>query len=302
MLEDFCRFLNEEVGGHGKLELPTDWDYGTAMQKSLERHYAEDRQKDGLRISGMGKPAVVQALMKLGYGEPEPRGKMRFIFHFGDMYELWLGVMLRVYGFEVLGDQMEDEATFITSRGIGGHYDYLIGEGDDKLLLEVKTMSEGYARNFKKDPNDERGYLTQLAMYWDGLGKEVPAAWLCFNKGTNEAFYVEPHIDAMEGALQRVDRVLPRLKALTHEDEVLEVFQAPPPELEKYRRSETGAYVLPGSMKWSPFAPAFYHLEEHPNKYGRTVKYVVGMKNTDEMKTEIDRLLGTGVIVRGNPS
>ncbi len=296
MLRDFCNYMNDHIGGEGPIELPTDWDYGKAIEGSLRRHYEDDRQKDGLRISGMGKPAVLQALAKLGYTEVEPRGRMRWIFHLGDIFELFIGVMLKHYGVEVIGDQMEDEATFVETRGVGGHYDYTIRDGDDEVLVEVKTMSENYARQFRRNPDDERGYVTQLAMYWDALGRP-PAIWLCLDKGKNEVFTVEPSIGELEAALHRVDLVLPRLAEVKELDDILRVFKAPPPVPEG-RKHLTGEYLLPGNMKWSPFAPAFYDYDVRPNRYGRDTKYVNGYRDSEGMKEVIGRLLKDGSIAK----
>lgn len=140
-LNDFTDWLNNRVGGEGLLPDINSGDYGQAMKDSLWRHYAQDRQKGGIRMSNLGKPAAVLALAHLGYSEPEPKGKSRFIFHVGDMFENWLEVMLRVYGIEIL-----DSQPTLTWGSITGHADYIIKSPvtGKPIVVEAKTMSDNY--------------------------------------------------------------------------------------------------------------------------------------------------------------
>lgn len=306
MLADFCRWVNEEVGGQGPLPSLDHGSYGDRVAGSLNRHFAEDRQKGGLRISSMGKPAVLQALAALGYTELEPRGKMRWTFHLGDIYEHFIGLMLETYGYTILCDQMDPEATYVETLGVGGHYDYLVQTREEPaLLVEVKTMGPGYARKFRKTPNDARGYITQLAMYQAALSEQyetqVPAVWLCLDKGTGETFFVEPFPGLFQGALARVEMVVPLLRKVKSEDDVLAprgLFQAPPPQAEVYRRQQTGHFILPESMMYSPFAPAFYDLEPGLNGYNSPQRYVVGMKGPEAMKKTLEKLVMYGEVIK----
>jgi hypothetical protein len=306
VLGEFCRWVNEEVGGNGPLPELDHGGYGERVAGSLNRHFAEDRQKGGLRISSMGKPAVLQALAKLGYTELEPKGKMRWTFHLGDIYEHFAGLMLETYGYTVLCDQMDPEATLVKYEGVSGHYDFLVKTPEHPVLLvEVKTMGPGYARKFRKTPNDARGYITQLAMYQAALseqyGQVVPAVWLCLDKGTGETFYVEPFPGLFQGALARVSTVVPLLGRVKSEDDILApkgLFQAPPAQAEVYRRKQTGHFILPENMIYSPFASAFYDLEPGLNGYGSPQRYVVGMKGPDSMKKELARLVDSGEVIK----
>lgn len=307
MLADFCHWVNEEVGGNGPLPELDHGSYGDRVAGSLSRHFAEDRQKGGLRISSMGKPAVLQALAALGYTEIEPRGRMRWTFHLGDIYEHFVGLMLETCkGYDVLCDQMDPEATYVEYAGVGGHYDYLVKTPEYPLVLvEVKTMGPGYARKFRKTPNDARGYITQLAMYQAALSKQydtiIPAVWLCLDKGTGETFFVEPFPGLFQGALARVEMVIPLLQKVKTEDDVLApkgFFQAPPAAPEVYRRNETGHFILPENMMYSPFASAFYDLEDGLNGYNSPQRYVVGMKGPEAMKKELARLVDEGKVVK----
>lgn len=291
-LGDFIRWLNEEVGGEGPLPGLEHGDYGEVMGDSLKRHYAEDRQRGGLRMSGIGKPAAVLALMHLGYTEPEPKGRSRLIFHFGDVFENWLEVMLKVYGFDVIDSQPE-----IKFMGITGHADYIIKNPADgkPLVIEAKTMSEGYARQFMYQPNDDRAYITQLAMYTAGLG--YPGTWVCLNKGNAETFEVSPNEGIMMQKLDRAKQVISRVRKVKSLDDVLKQVRVPPPRPEVYQKKETGKYLIPGSLSWSPFKTALYVTSDGVNNRNKETTYVDSIADTTHMRSELERLVEEGVIL-----
>src|SRR5215217_1359678 len=161
-LTDFCNWLNNEVGGNGPLPNLLHDDYGAALAGSLNKHFAEDRERGGLRMSSIGKPATLLALAKLGYSEPEPRGKSRIIFHIGDVFENLLEVLMQSYGIEILESQTE-----LSLFGLTGHLDYVIRSPvtGEPIVVEAKTMNSNYTRKWKKTQDNDRGYVTQLAMY-----------------------------------------------------------------------------------------------------------------------------------------
>lgn len=291
-LDDFISWLNSDVGGEGPLPDLEHGFYGTEMGKSLSRHYVEDRQRGGLRMSNIGKPAAVLALLHLGYVEPEPRGKSRIIFHMGDMYENWLEVMLKVYGFEMLDSQPE-----VKFMGITGHADFVIRDPESKepLIIEAKTMSEGYARMFQRELNDDRGYISQLAMYSRGLGYD--ATWVCFNKGNAETFEIVPNEGLMEQKLDRAEQVIRRVRLIRSVDDILEQVRVPPPRPEVYQKKETGKYLVPGSLSYSPFKRALYVTSDGKNNYGKDTTYVDSIADTEHMKRELESLVESGVIV-----
>lgn len=293
-LDDFCKWLNEDVGGEGPLLGMADKNrqFGMEMESSLNRHYAENRQKGGVRMSNIGKPAVILALAQLGYVEPEPKGKSRFIFMTGDFYENWLEVMLRQYGFEILESQPTVEYL-----GITGHADFVImnpGTGRP-LVIEAKTMSENYARMFSRELNDDRGYISQLAMYSRGLGHD--ATWLCFNKGNSETFEIVPPEGLLDNALDRAEQVIGRIRKVRTLDDVLTKFRVPPPRPEVYRKQLTGKNLLPSSLSFSPFKRALYKTTDEDNGYGKMTTYVDAPADTEHLKSQLDSLVESGAII-----
>lgn len=285
-LKEFIRYINEDVDD-GLFNLDTET-YGQMMEQSLRRHYVEDRERKGLRMSGLGKPAAVQGLNHLGYYEPDPSGKTKLIFHLGDVYENWLELQLRAYGFKVVSSQGQ-----VDFHGVKGHYDFVIeGSNGDSLLVEAKTMSDGYSKQFRKNPDDARGYTTQLALYNHTTG--IPAVWVCFNKGTAETFMVEPTYEVLTERLNRAEDIITRMRTLKKVDDLLDTFRAPPPYEEKYRGSMTGNYLVPLNMKYTPFKDALYDLEYTKNGYGKDTEYVRGINTRKQMKKQLDTLTREG--------
>lgn len=296
-LTDFITWMNEEVGGNGPLPNLMHGDYGEAMYQSLGRHFAEDRQRGGVRMSKLGYPAAILALARLGYVEPEPKGKSRLIFHMGDMFENFLEVMMQTYGIEILDSQRE----LTWNGGIKGHLDYIIKSPvtGQPIVVEAKTMSENYARMFSRQQNDDRGYISQLALYTDCTGME--GTWICLNKGNAELFEITPAEGLFEAARNRAAKVLERIEKVNTLDDVLAYdggqFQLPPPRPERYKNAETGRMILPPSMSFSPFKSALYKLTDDYNQYKKPTKYVEGYADTEHMKRELDFLVREGVII-----
>lgn len=301
-MHEFVEWLNESIcSGEDGLEEVVWRRYGEQVGQSLQRHYQKEREdRDGLRLSELGKPAVVQALKRLGYREPPPKGSLLFIFHLGDIFEHFVGEMMRVYGFEILADQMEEDKTLVEFEGVKGHFDYLVREpkSGKRLLVEVKTMSSAYAQRFRLRPDDERGYVTQLACYHHALSDELDSAWwLCLDKGSGQVFCVEGFEGLFEGALYRAREVISRMEYISSEEDILRYFQAPPPTPEVYYRQQTGKYMLPPSMRYSPFAEAFYELAPGVNGYGKERIYVEGLKDAKAMQRALRTLVDNGRIL-----
>ncbi len=292
-LTDFCDWLNNRVGGEGTLPDIKAGDYGTAMRQSLWRHYAEDRQRSGVRMSNLGKPAIFLALAKLGYIEPEPKGKSRYIFHVGDMYENFIEVMLQLYGIEILQSQPE-----LTWEGIKGHGDFIIKSPvtGEPLVVEVKTMSENYHRMFTRELNDDRGYITQLGLYMEATG--LDGTWLTLNKGTNETTEIAPDRSLFQDSITRVRKVIRNLERVHTLDDVLTNFRPPPPRAEKYRKAETGRYLLHPSVSMSCFRSALYKLTDDVNDYGKPTKYVTDIADTEHLRKQLDFLVESGAVMK----
>lgn len=262
-------------------------EYAEAMKLSLLRQFVKREEDDNiLRISSLGRPAVLQALkitsvyeqlVKAGlWVNEQPTLKMREVFHRGDQFEAFLLFHLKRLGYDVVSTQET-----VTFMGVPGHTDAIIESSGQRLLLEVKTMSDSYFRKFTKEPDDERGYLTQMALYSDCVA--LPGVWVCLNKGTHEIALVVPNPDALATAKARAERIIPIFSNVKYFEDVITLFKAPPTVPEVYQRKKTGREMLNPSIKYSPFRNLFYHIFEEKNGYGKPTEYVADYVTVDDL-------------------
>ena len=263
-VKNFVEWINTGVCNSGMTE-DIAREYAQAEAESLFRQFDPNKEEKStaLRVSSLGKPAVIQALKVLGYDDNGyVSNKMRHIFKTGDTFESYLIALCKVFGAEVSLAQAE-----VGFMGIKGHIDFVY---NNECIVEVKTASPNYFSKFVREPNDDRGYITQAAIYSECLN--LPIYWLMLNKATHEVAMVTPNVEALDNAKRRAERIIPLLTSVSCANDVLTMFRVPPAVEETYRRKKTGYYVMPDSIKYSSFAPLFYELEEGSN--GK--KYVTG--------------------------
>lgn len=290
-LYEFINYLNND-NSSVSVSVEDLKHYGKTIYESFADQYSnksKTKENDWLRVSSLGKPAVELALNKLGY-IPQNRkftNKMRHILHTGDMFEAYVRLMLRSTPMlEIVSEQQE---IVWSDLGIKGHCDFIVSNrSGDAVLIEVKTMSINYFYNFAKENNDDRGYLTQIAIYSDAVG--LPGYFLCLNKVNHEATLIEPPADKMELARARVKRIVPILKNIKSLDDMLNNLSAPPPQEEVVRGNPTGKYKVPPSMQYNGLAPIFYCIEEEKNSYGKLTEYVVGYTDKSIIKEKLEAL------------
>lgn len=286
-LLEFCDWVNNDTE---ELDYDSTADfYKTCVDESFVRQFTNresGHSGDTLRVSSLGKPAVLQALKVLGYSDnstDKPTRQLRYIFHLGDNFEAYILMLAKAYGYTLIEPQSE-----VDFMGVKGHIDCVFGTSDGDALIEVKTMSQRYYNSFSKKQDDDRGYITQGAVYSRCLN--LPLFWLCFDKGTGKVNLVEPDADQFSTALKRAERIIPLLRGVHSVECVLTKFKAPPASPEIYKRSQTGMYLLPESMKWSSFAPVFYELADGLNQYNKPTKYVVSYNDVETATDELRKL------------
>lgn len=244
-------------------------------KRLLERQWRREREAhDKVSMSQLGKPVVLQWLHKHYPVEERMTGRLRYIFSVGDFFEqLVLDVCVSL-GFKVEGAQdtykyfaRESDDLFAT-----GHVDSIITDGDERAVVEVKTMSDYYCKQFLKTPNDERGYLTQLSLYSSCTG--LPGYWLIVNKGTNELHVVPLPDENYEDLLERAEDAIYTLHTAKSLEDVYEQWGPPEAEPEKHRRSLTGAYKVPSVVRYSPYRHCLYDIDTRKNGYYKPTDYV----------------------------
>lgn len=143
---------------------------GIAFERQFQ---SEDKKKDGLRLSSSGK-----CVRQLAYGlhgfeasGKELDSRARLVFWAGDLTEMTLVALAKVAGCQITATgfgQLKVKLT-IAGKEIEGHPDGLLLEGNELLLLEVKSMSSYAYERFEKgfiDPS----YLAQINCYMEALG------------------------------------------------------------------------------------------------------------------------------------
>ncbi len=286
-LLDFVEWVNNDTE---ELDYDSTADfYRTCVDESFVRQFTNresGHSGDTLRVSALGKPAVLQALKVLGYSDnstEKPNRQLRYIFHLGDNFEAYILMLAKAYGYTLIKPQAE-----VDYMGVKGHIDCVFGTKDGDALIEVKTMSQRYFNSFSKKQDDDRGYITQAAVYSECL--QLPLFWLCFDKGTGKVHLVEPSKEQLSKALNRAARIIPLLREVRSVECVLTKFKAPPATPEVYKRSETGLYLLPESMKWSSFVPVFYELADGLNQYNKPTRYVVSYNDVETATQALENL------------
>lgn len=266
----------DESTAQAKLDIAQD--LAEDVKASFMRQFVLPRPADEpyLRVSSLGKPAVLQALNLLGHGKlTDHTTKLRHIFFTGDVFESYVVAYMRFMGWSV--QRQQEELDFM---GVKGHIDGVLNiPGYGSALLEFKTMSQNYFSAFTKAPNDNRGYITQLAIYSHCL--DLPAVWCVINKGTHEVRLIKPDQDDLDAALTRAKRIIPKLQAVTKLEDVVTLFKAPPPEEELYRNKVTGLYKVPESMRYSKFRHAFYAIKQGKSKGGAYREYVKDVRRPE---------------------
>lgn len=262
-------------------------DFSEEMYFAIRQVYRgeELREDNWLRASSLGKPVVLQLLKKpeiqdelwrLGlYLEDTISEQTRLTFMTGHYFEALMRFQLQRFGWTVVKPPRDaQDGQWETSyNGIKGHVDIVVERHGVRSLVEVKTMSPTYFAKFMKQPDDSRGYVTQMALYQAGLG--LDGYWLCLNKATGEIASVTPKQSDLVAALDRVDTIVPLMQEVKSLSDLEELgITAPEGEVEVYRRNPTGRLLVPQSMKYSPYRSLFYDITLEKNGYGKYTEYV----------------------------
>jgi hypothetical protein len=273
--------------------------YKDGVEMSLRRHMNPREKYTGLRLSQLGKPAVMQALWGMGF---EYDGgialKQRITFHLGDVFESLLIFLLEAAGYKIvdhnnntLFHETVGGDNRIVYQGVPGHSDIVVESPEgERFIIEAKTSNDRYFNSFMKKPDDERGYVTQLSLYEKCL--DLPGCWVFFNKNTSEIGVQFLTDELREQSTNRANHLIPLLTDCNSFEKLAAhvydgSFQAPPPAPEVFKRSHTGAYLVPPSMKFTKYRHVFYDIIVDNNGYNKPTEYVVGVRKKIRHPSEI---------------
>jgi hypothetical protein len=282
-LYDFASWLNTGVY-EDTIATKHILQYGHCAMSGFASQFSARRDigSKSLRASQLGKPAVLQAMDKLGIKREGDsiQNKLKLIFHQGEIFECLAIELLKVYGFKVTLEQAEVEFD-----GVKGHIDCVV---DDAYLLELKTMSGQYTSKFRKAPDDTRGYVSQLAIYQDALS--LPGAWLAYDKANSEAFIKaypnDPKIIAE--SLDRASYIIGSMDYIEKFEDIFEYFEAPPPVDYSCKVKNIHGQTVPEEMRYDWRRWVFYNIEVVENScYNKSVELVTGLKTKEEAVTAL---------------
>lgn len=181
------KFVKQWNAGYIKPTAPDD--AYNAWADSLFDEYAriinEVEPRSYVGVSSLHLPVCLNILTKHGLVLPDysPMSR-RMHLVLGYVWENTILFMMRDCGLV----QVDKEQFEIVHKGIKGHIDAYLPEED--MVIDIKSMSGFYHRQFCEDPDDNRGYITQVLTYKRALGCSR-AGILAANKATNMLQFVE---------------------------------------------------------------------------------------------------------------
>ncbi|UZV39987.1 hypothetical protein LPP2_g19 [Leptolyngbya phage LPP-2, strain SPI] len=248
--------------------------YVSAVRDSYRRQFINERQQENrLRVSSLGKYAVVQALQCFGVHEDRGniRGAQADMFHVGDVTEAKLIALMKAYGLQVTHEQHE-----VTWHGVLGHMDCVV----DGMVIDVKTCNDGnFKRYQKKLPLT---YLTQIGVYADAL-KYANCGILLYNRNTCELALSVPDHDDIKEALERAEHIATAIPTLDSVSQIWEHFDTPDPLEEVFQKQKTGRYYVPYDVR-SPYDELLYETVSDVSGYGNERKYVTRLREPQEIE------------------
>ena len=176
--------------------------FGDALKVHLKRFiYEEERRRDTLRLSAIGKPERQQWYSASPHSKVkehiEFQGKDKIKFLYGYILEELLLTLSSLAGHEVKDEQKE-----VSIEGVLGHQDAVI----DNVLVDCKSSSGRGFDKFKNNyvsSDDPFGYIAQISSYAEANGL-TEAAFLAINKQTGEICLSKVHSMEMINASDRV--------------------------------------------------------------------------------------------------
>jgi hypothetical protein len=186
---------------------------------------------------------------------------------------------MEIYRLEVNSKQAQ-----VNFDGIIGHIDLMVG---DDLLIDVKTMCNDYFLSFTLEPNNDRGYLTQLSCY---AADVKHAGFLCFNKDSGVLKFIELDTEVRDSYCDETAEKIEQLNLLNSPED-LAVLELPSGVPEIYKGQRTNRRLIPRSLQNFPFLSCFYSLENSRNSYGKKTVYVLDELETSEKIYRINTAL-----------
>jgi hypothetical protein len=260
--------------------------YSHSINQHVKSKFYGEKPREYIGASALAHPSLQLALKKLGFPESDDSKfsvRTMMIFHFGNVFEELIVHLMQAYGLKVGGTQLE-----LRHGEFMGHIDGIV---NDNCLIEVKTMSPDYFKNFTEKPDDIRGYYTQLSFYYEALKDKgiTDCGWLCFDKGTFTLKFVRPDMNTLEYYWCRTKEKMYYISITNQLEDILK-FALPDCREEVYKGQGTGRYLLPSSMRRCSYTDCFFNTYQARDNYKKTKTYV-DVNNPPSDEEVISRLL-----------
>lgn len=261
--------------------------HGQNLGERFRTVYAPRQASDGnyLRASMLGKHALIILSQKFLSGVSEPSDvprKAKSTMAVGTFWEYIAMMELELEGWEVRECQQDLE---LFEGMVSGHPDAIVtSPNGTKMVLEFKTMNSRYFSEVSSKRgdgmNDDRGYITQLSLYAEGL--QLPAAWVCFNKDTSELYVEQLSKRKSEKAFKRASRLIELWGKVECWDDMFKYCKIPEPIPEIYQSERTGRYFVPYDFRGTVVGDWIYETSEEKNGYGSFVNYVTSISYPEQ--------------------
>lgn len=169
-IKQFMRYYNmPRDAKHPQWLSDADWErFGNTVVQSAYKSYFNDSANygaDPLRPSNMYKPAIVHVLNKFGYGLNNGLTSVKWNRSLAPLYGNISEALIRLLLTECNIRPAYDVPVTAFNGMLRGTADLVT----DEAVVDVKTMSSYYFKSFCAEPDDDRGYITQLHVYAEGL-------------------------------------------------------------------------------------------------------------------------------------
>jgi len=223
-------------------------EYVEDMKRVLSKYIDVNEDNTVTRMSAMGKPLIERAYRKVKPIQEQLTFAEMWVISMGDFAEALIVELMSIAGIAVTHYQQKVDAL-----GIIGHIDGVV---DNTTVFDIKCMSTTYFKSFTNKPNNDRGYLTQLALYQYAL-KLPKAAFLCLDKTTGQMKVVKlPKGNYLDDVVRKL-RILEHIES---EDDIIRMIKPEPP-----KEGMTGL-VVPDNMQHSNYARLIYGDTYHVNE------------------------------------
>lgn len=228
------------------------------------QYFDNDNAFRGIRPSNAYKPAIVHVLNKFGYGlSPEViKWNRAYAPFIGNITEALMLMLLTECGVEYT----RGTSLPVLGGAMHGTPDLIV----DGAVVDIKSMNGYYFRQFFEQPNDDRGYVTQLHLYAQALGVyEMYVLAFCKD-------YAAARLIPVSYTEECLDSVKRRLDVLNSATDVTAIRNCPIPPLTTKRNE---LLVMP-QLQYDGCKSLLYRLTDEDDEFCKTA---TGVRTHDEI-------------------